>query len=121
VIHLALKLVVGARQAERLAVTGVLISPAEAAHIGLVDELVPADQVVQRALDRCQMFLSLPAQAMSDTRKQARAELTALFAQSLDREIDELMTMWWRPETQTALRAVLQQLEKRKQSSATRS
>jgi hypothetical protein len=67
------------------------------------------------------MFLSLPAQAMSDTRKQARAELTALFAQSLDREIDELMTMWWRPETQTALRAVLQQLEKRKQSSATRS
>jgi enoyl-CoA hydratase/carnithine racemase len=117
VIHHALKLVVGARQAERLAVTAVLISPAEAAQIGLVDELVPADQVVRRALDRCRMFLNLPAQAMSDTRKQARAELTALFAQSLDPEIEELMRMWWRTETQSALRTVLQQLEKRKQSS----
>lgn len=118
VIHHALTLVVGARQAERLAVTGVLISPAEAAQIGLVDELVPVNQVVQRALDRCEMFLSLPAQAMSDTRKQARAELTALFAQSLDSEIDGLMITWWRPETQNVLQSMLERIGKGKSSAA---
>ncbi len=121
VIHNALELVVGHRQAERLAVTGALIGPDEALRYGLVDETVPLDEVVPRALERCQTFLSLPAQAMSDTRAQARAPLTALFKKSLNQEIEELLAMWWRPETQTALRAVLDQLAKRKQTSAAKS
>jgi hypothetical protein len=57
---------------------------------------------------------------MSETRAEARKDFTALFANSFDKEIDELLTMWWRPETQTALRAILEQLSKRKQSSAAR-
>lgn len=118
VIHHALRLVVGPRQAERLAVTGVLISPTDAARIGLVDELVPVDRVVPRALEWCDALLAMPPGAMSDTHRQARAELVGLFQDNLDQEIDELLTMWWRPETQTALKAVLERLAKRKQSSA---
>src|SRR5271165_6259560 len=50
IILSALRRQVGARQAERLAVTGVLISPQEALDIGLVDELVASERVVSRAL-----------------------------------------------------------------------
>src|SRR5271157_6607896 len=53
VILSALRRQVGARQAERLAVTGVLISPQEALDIGLVDELVASERVVSRALEWC--------------------------------------------------------------------
>lgn len=120
VLHQALALIVGRRQAERLAVTAVLIGPAEAARIGLVDEIVPAPEVVPRAIEQCQSLLALPPQTMSETRAEARKDFTALFANSFDKEIDELLTMWWRPETQTALRAILEQLSKRKQSSAAR-
>ncbi len=121
VIHHALRLIVGARQAERLTVSGILISPAEAARIGLVDELVPPDHVISRAIAWCQSLLAVPAQAMADTRAQARAELMGLFQKSFDREIDDLMTMWWRPETQGALKATLEALAKRKESSAAKS
>jgi enoyl-CoA hydratase/carnithine racemase len=38
---------VGARPAERLAVTGLLVSPSDAAILGLVDEVVLAEQVVE--------------------------------------------------------------------------
>jgi 3,2-trans-enoyl-CoA isomerase len=115
-IHRALRLVVGPRQAERLAVTAALISPAEAARIGLVDEIVSTEHVIPRAIERCQPLLALPPLAMSDTRKQARAELVALFAKNLEPEIDELLTMWWRPETQTILRSVLERMGKSKSS-----
>jgi Delta3-Delta2-enoyl-CoA isomerase len=49
VILSALRRVVGAREAERLAVGGLLMSPVEAAALRLVDEVVPAERVVDRA------------------------------------------------------------------------
>jgi enoyl-CoA hydratase/carnithine racemase len=50
VILSALRRLVGARPAERLAVTGLLVSPSDAAMLGLVDEVVRAEQVVDRAI-----------------------------------------------------------------------
>ena len=118
VIHHALQLVVGYREAERLAVTGVLVSPAEAARIGLVDEIIPAANVVACAVERAQAFLALPPQAMAGTRAQARAALVALLKQDLNEEIDDILTVWWRPETQRVLQAVIEQMRKKKQNSA---
>src|SRR5436190_6215954 len=46
----ALAYVVGARQATRLATGGLLVQPAEALAVGLVDEVVPLADVVPRAL-----------------------------------------------------------------------
>ena len=48
---------VGLRSAEQLAVSGALLSPKEALGIALVDELVPLERVVDRAVEWCQ---SLP-------------------------------------------------------------
>src|SRR5580700_2364764 len=49
VIVAALRRVVGPRHAESLGVSGALISPAEALTVGLVDELAPPGQVIERA------------------------------------------------------------------------
>jgi Delta3-Delta2-enoyl-CoA isomerase len=75
VIFSALRRLVGARAAERLAVNGLLISPGEAETLGLVDELVPVEQVVERAIKWCLDLLALPQAAMNLTRTQARADL----------------------------------------------
>jgi|SRR5215475_3356101 len=64
----ALRRQVSPRQAERLAVTGALISPQEAFDVGLVDALIAAEHVVSRALEWCQSVLALPAEAMTVTR-----------------------------------------------------
>jgi enoyl-CoA hydratase/carnithine racemase len=75
VIITTLRRLVGPRQAERLAVSGLLISPEVALEIGVVDEVAPADQVIERALEWCKSRLALPAEAMAATRCEARADL----------------------------------------------
>jgi enoyl-CoA hydratase/carnithine racemase len=99
VILAALCRLVGPRQAERLAVRGLLITPTEAAACGLVDELAPADQVVGRAVQWCESLLALPRTAMEITRRQARADLVAKFARDNGKERAEVTAWgsvgWW--------------------------
>ena len=112
----ALRRLVGPRHTERLAVCGLLISPAEAAACGLVDELAPADQVVDRALKWCESLLALPRTAMEITRGQVRADLVAEFARGTAEELAEMTSWWWSEETQKTLRRMVEQLAMKKRS-----
>ncbi|HEV8525282.1 MAG TPA: enoyl-CoA hydratase/isomerase family protein [Terriglobales bacterium] len=113
VILAALKRQIGPRQAERLAVGGLLLSPAEAADIGLVDELVPSECVAERAIEWCQRLLALPSEAMLSTRRQSRADLVALFDQDFEHELNQMLANWWSPGAQTVLRAMVERLGKK--------
>jgi enoyl-CoA hydratase/carnithine racemase len=114
VIFAGLRRLVGAHQAERLAVGGLLISPNEAARIGLVDELVPLDQVVSRASEWSRGLLALPVDAMAATRRRARADLFDLFAGSFEAELEQVVANWWSPEAQTTLRVLVDRLARKK-------
>ena len=113
VILAALGRLVGRRHAERLAVGGMLVSPAEALAVGLIDKVVPPDQVIDRALHWCQTILALPAEAMTVTRRQARADLTAYFEGDIEAELQNVAASWWAPETQRALQALTAKLGKK--------
>ena len=113
VILSALKRQIGARQAERLGTGGLVVSAAEAARLGLVDELIPVEGVVDRAVAWCQTLLALPPQAMAATRRNARADLASLF-DHIEDELAEVIVTWWSDETQTVLRALAAKLAKKK-------
>ena len=112
VIVATLRRLIGARQAERLAVSGVLISPSEALAVGLVDELAPRDRVIERAIEWCQTMVALPREAMSGTRREARSDLVTYFDQNIEAELQGVAASWWAPETQAALRALTARLGK---------
>jgi 3,2-trans-enoyl-CoA isomerase len=114
VIFAGLRRLLGAHQAERLAVGGLLISPDEAARIGLVDEVVPLDQVVSRAVDWSRGLLTLPVDAMAATRRRARADLSELFSGSFDLELEQVAATWWSAEAQTTLKVLVQRLARKK-------
>jgi 3,2-trans-enoyl-CoA isomerase len=116
VIFSALRRLVGPGPAERLAVSSLLVSPSDAAILGLVDEVVPAHQVVDRAVKWCQDMLVLPQTAMNLTRGQARADLIREFAEDIDHELAEVCSWWWNDETQAALRRLVEQLAMKKKS-----
>src|SRR5947199_5300527 len=113
VIFHALRRLVGRGQAERLCVTAQLVPGDEARRIGLVDELVPPEGVVARAVEQCNALLALPPQPMAITRRLARADLVALFAAD-EAEIAGLVEQWFSPETQGPLRALVERLGKKK-------
>jgi Delta3-Delta2-enoyl-CoA isomerase len=114
VIFAGLRRLVGAHQAERLAVGGLLISPDEAVRIGLVDEVVPLDRVVSRAVEWSRGLLALPVDAMAATRRRARADLFELFAGAFDLELEQVNATWWSPEAQTTLRVLVDRLARKK-------
>lgn len=114
VILAALRRLVGARRAEHLAVGGLLISPREALEIGWIDEVAPPDQVIERAKKWCESLLALPAEAMTTTRREARADLVAIFDHNLEAELDEVIASWWSPSTQGTLRSLAARLGKKK-------
>ncbi len=110
-IYRAASLLLGWRQAERLCVGGLLISAAEALRVGLVDELAPVDDVVERARARLEALLALPPVAMSETRKMTRGEIIELFSQAEEAgEVDQVIEHWFSPETQQALGALVSRL-----------
>jgi Delta3-Delta2-enoyl-CoA isomerase len=113
IILAGLRRLVGPRQAERLAVGGLLISPKEALAAGLADELAPPSDVIDRAVQWCEGVLALPREAMTTTRRLARADLTAHFEQDLQPEVEKVTASWWAPETQTALHSIAAKLGKR--------
>ncbi len=113
VILLALRRLVGARQAERLAVGGLLVSPKEALDVGLIDELSSPDKVTDAALAWCRSRLALPAEAMTVTRREARADLIALFGSGVDSELEKVAASWWHPDTQKTLRELAAKLGKK--------
>ncbi|HEX6929752.1 MAG TPA: enoyl-CoA hydratase/isomerase family protein [Gammaproteobacteria bacterium] len=113
IIHATLVRQLGPRQAERLAVPGLLIGPGEARHIGLVDVLAPVDDVVAQARAWCAQLLKLPRAAMLQTRDLARADLVALFSQLGENDYGRMTRAWFGAETQATLRALVERLKKR--------
>ena len=114
IIHAALKRLVGAHQAERLCLHGLLIAPEEAQRIGFVDQVLPFERLRPAALSWCQSLLALPPGAVAATRKTARADLVAEFAELGSRSHEQLMQVWFSDETQAAMRKLVEQLHAKK-------
>ena len=110
-IQLALRRVVGAYRAERLLVAGAMVDAQEALACGFVDETTGIDQVVTRALRWMDELLALPAHAMLATRRLARADLVATFADVDALPLDDFLEGYFHPQTQATLQALVARLK----------
>jgi enoyl-CoA hydratase/carnithine racemase len=113
VIHAVLRRVVGPRRAELLLSTGRLMSPDEALAFGFVDELAPEPDVVARAFEWAQQTARLPQMAQAATRTLARSDLMDLVRDAGLDERDTPARLWFSPETQATLKALVERLKKK--------
>lgn len=116
VIHSVLARVVGARNAELLGTRGLLVSAGEAHRIGLVDELVAPEGVIERACEVARDFTAVPPIAMRRTRELARADLAAIYEREERATWEAFVDDWFLPETQGALLAMVEKLMAKKKS-----
>jgi len=84
----------------RLALTGRNISPAEALAYGIFDELLPAEQVLPKALDVADDLGAVPSRAYSAIKWQLRADTIKRIEQMTDS--DPLLAAWLGEETGAA-------------------
>jgi enoyl-CoA hydratase/carnithine racemase len=110
-IQLALRRVVGAYRAERLLVSGAMIDAEQALACGFVDETTGVEQVSTRARHWLGELLTLPAHAMLTTRRLARADLIAAYADIDALPIDDFLDSFFEPNTQAVLHALVARLK----------
>lgn len=102
---------VGKHRAGVLLATGELVDADKALAIGLVDELVTADQVVARSVAWLQSLLALPRNPVLATRAISRTDVVAaLSPQSI--QLDHFIDAWTEPDTQAGLKALVARLGK---------
>ena len=106
-----LRRVVGPYRAERMLVSGDMVDAEHALRVGLVDEVVDIDSVVQRATVWLDHLVALPREAMLATRAMARADLIeALEPRHI--QLERFIEAWYRPDCQQALQALVARLGK---------
>jgi 3,2-trans-enoyl-CoA isomerase len=112
VLYRALTFLVGERNAARMATAGLLLDPAEALRVGLVDELQPVDSVIPRAIAWTTELVQRPPRAMLATRALARRPLRDAFASVNPALIETVLDQWFSTETQTVMQALVARLGK---------
>jgi len=103
--------VVGPREAELMCVTGQLMNPGDAAALGLVDEVAPPDEVVDRAVAWCRDVVARPARAVTETRKTMRQDLVNLVNTHREDDVQYLLDEWFKPEMQKTLKQFVERLK----------
>lgn len=111
VIHRALLRLIGPYPAERHLVAGEMIPAADALELGMVDELAPPADVVERSVTWCRGLLKLPQHSMTATRKLCRAELGELFDNREALDIDAFVAAWFDERTQATLKQLVERLK----------
>lgn len=112
VIHRAYERLVGPRRAELYLTTGAMLDSAQALAAGLVDEVVPVDEVVARAITWLTQVAALPRQAMLQTRRMARADLHGITDALGPDAFAAMNRAWFSAATQATLRALVEKLRK---------
>ncbi len=111
-IQMGLQRLLGPYRAERLLVAGAMLPPEQALAVGLVDEVVNADEVVSRSIEWLRELFKLPQLSMLGTRQIARRDLAKIFEYPENLELDDFADSWFGSETQTALKALVAKLKK---------
>jgi enoyl-CoA hydratase/carnithine racemase len=111
-LYQALTHVVGSREAHRMAMTGILIDPAEALRVHLVDHLATGEQVIPQAVTWVQEILRKPRKAMLQTRALARRPLHESFQLVNTALVSEIVDEWFSEETQATLNKLAARLGK---------
>lgn len=90
-----------ARLLSRLIYLGALFGPSEAMGVGLIDEVVPSERLLEAACETAERLTAIPASTFRITKQQLRQPIVERAAQ-LGREIDGDVARIWSSEEVTA-------------------
>ena len=93
--------------ARRLALRAHLVGPEEAERLGVLDELAPPEELLDRALDRAHELGALPPAAYARVKRQVRGETLDWIEARVERGDDPLLDGWIGAEAGGAAASIL--------------
>ncbi|MDP6782106.1 MAG: enoyl-CoA hydratase/isomerase family protein [Dehalococcoidia bacterium] len=105
-----LEYVMGRRNVEKAIYSGELYLPEDALNIGMVDELVEPEELLDRAVEKAKFLGSKPAAAFKRDKQYLRAAVIDWIDVREARHLKEWVDCWYSKEAQEALGKVVEQL-----------
>jgi len=100
--------------ASRYVLAGKLLSGKEAVAVGLVDELVPLEDVVARAERQMQQYMMADQEILINTKKKLRKHLWDKLDLDAENSLKEASEIWWKPEVRTKMGAYVESFSNKK-------
>ncbi|XP_069343144.1 enoyl-CoA delta isomerase 1, mitochondrial isoform X3 [Eulemur rufifrons] len=105
---------IGHRASEHALQLGLLFPPAEALQVGIVDQVVPEDQVQSTALSVMARWMAIPDHARQLTKAMMRKATADRLIKQRDGDIQNFVSFISRDSIQKALQAYLEKLKQKK-------
>lgn len=96
----------------RFMLSGQNLDARSALAFGVIDEVVPADQLHARALEVAGDYGRIPPCTFAETKRQLRGEVLARVAAAVDGAAEPMLSGWFTDETSEATQAMLDALRK---------
>ncbi|MEH6304916.1 enoyl-CoA hydratase-related protein [Olivibacter sp. CPCC 100613] len=104
---------IGKAKAYRYLLTGELLQPQRALEEGLIDELVPINQLHTKVDKQMKRYLNFNWNTWQQSKKELRKELIHKFNQDSTEVVDKLLKQWWEPSTRSMLKTIITNLTKK--------
>ncbi len=107
---------IGQSKANEYLLEGKLATPKEALSVGLINAVVPASQLMQRAEQQMQQYLSADQDIFRLTKAKIRRDWLEAIKDDDFAELDQALEIWWKPEVREKMGLFVQMLEARSQN-----
>ena len=101
---------IGTANASRFLLEGTLMKPKEAQSVGLVDQVVPFQQIHTAATRQLKSYLQFDQHAWRASKRYIRQDLLKAIGETTDTVIEEVLEQWWRPSTRNRLQSIIETL-----------
>jgi enoyl-CoA hydratase/carnithine racemase len=96
----------GHRNAETILLTGAMFSPQEALELGLIDRIVPGDELLQAAIEEARIFGSRDPQVFASMKKMLRGPVVEEMRRLEADSIREFVDIWYTESTREQLKKI---------------
>lgn len=103
---------IGTRNAYQYLMEGKLYSPEHAQQIGLIDELVPLDKVLETAETKLKQYLQYEPSGWRMTKTQLRKSVVDTMESLSEEEMQLFQQQWWSKPVRSILGAFIEKLKK---------
>lgn len=100
----------GTSTANEFLLDGKLMAPEEAQSCGLVNQVVPQEEVVAKAEQQMRKYLAADPDIFANTKRKIRKEWLAQVAAGEEAELEEILRLWWKPSVRARMEALVNSL-----------
>ncbi|MAV65285.1 MAG: enoyl-CoA hydratase [Candidatus Marinimicrobia bacterium] len=102
----------GERVAEKMTLKGQLVNPEKAQKIGLIDEVVESEKLLNYTVDTMQQWLKLPYQKQIASKLSLRKNVIDIMKKA-NKDNDEFINAWFSDECRSTMKSIISKLSKK--------